>query len=213
MMAAALASVVVGYLVGAIPFAVLVPRWWAGVDVRTVGSGNPGATNVWRATTPSLAALVAGLDMAKGAVAVALARWVGAGEPWAAVAGVAAVVGHVSPVWLRGRGGKGVATGAGVFAVLAPGPTAAAAAAWLVVAALTRYASLGSLAAAVVLPVLLGLAGASRSVIVAAVAVAALVVVRHRTNLARLRAGTEWRLGRRGAGPTSPSGGAGGSAR
>lgn len=188
-----------GYLLGSIPFALLLPRWLAGVDVRTVASGNPGATNVMRTAGPLLGAVVMALDAAKGAAAVWLARRLGLSEPWVAAAGTAAILGHVYPVWLGGRGGKGVATSGGVFALLAPGPTGLAVLAFLLVVVLTRYVSVGSLVAAVVLPAAVAFSEAPRAALVSAMLAAAIVGIRHRANLQRLRAGTEPRLGARGS--------------
>src|SRR6266542_3037311 len=102
------AAVVVGYLLGAIPFAVLLTRWVSGIDVRRLGSGNPGAANVWRSVGPALGLAVLILDCAKGAAAVMIARIAGLDRDAQALAGLASMVGHVWPVWLRFRGGKGV---------------------------------------------------------------------------------------------------------
>src|SRR6266545_4444286 len=135
------AAVVVGYLLGAIPFAVWLTQWATGIDIRRVGSGNPGATNVWRSAGPALGLTVLILDCAKGAAAVMIARAVGLDRDTQALVGLASMVGHVWPVWLGFRGGKGVATGAGAFLPVAPLASLAALAAFAGVVALTRFVS------------------------------------------------------------------------
>ena len=186
------------YLAGAIPFAYLVARRLGGIDVRRAGSGNVGATNVLRAAGAPLAGLVLGLDAGKGAAAVLAASGFGVGEGGQAAVGAAVVVGHVWPVWLRFRGGKGVAAAGGVFAVLAPVATALAGAVFVLVVATSRYVSLGSMIAAAVLPFLALAVGAPPATVGAAVGVGVLIVGRHRENLTRLRSGTERRLAFRG---------------
>ena len=187
--------VLVGYFVGTIPFALWLARSAAGTDVRFAGSGNVGAANVFRATRTSLGLVVMALDIAKGCAVVFFAAGMGAGETAWAAAGVAAIVGHIYPVWLKFRGGKGVATACGVFAVLSPLATAVAAAAFVAVVWVTRYVSVGSVVATVLLPPLAYLAGASAPVVIAGLAAATLIVYCHRSNLARLQTGTEPRLG------------------
>lgn len=183
-------AIVVAYLLGSIPVAWLVVRRAARLDVRRVGSGNVGAANALRATTPAIGLLVALADAAKGAVAVWLARRAHASDGAVALAAVAAVVGHVAPVWLGFRGGKGVATASGAFGVLAPIATGAAVIVFVAVVWTTRLVSLGSLAATAVL---VGTVAWREPILVtgAAAAVAAVIVVRHAANISRLRAGTE----------------------
>ena len=188
--------IVLGYLVGSVPFAYVVTKRVAGVDVRAVGSGSVGATNVLRATRPAVGAAVVALDVAKGVAIVWLAERLGADDGTLAAVGVATIIGHVYPVWLRFHGGKGVATAGGVFGVLSPGATAVAAAAFLAVVWRTRYVSIGSLAASVLLVPLLYVMGAPASTLMAASATSGLIIYRHRGNLARLGEGTERRLGR-----------------
>ncbi|OFW06844.1 MAG: acyl-phosphate glycerol 3-phosphate acyltransferase [Acidobacteria bacterium RIFCSPLOWO2_02_FULL_67_36] len=188
--------VVIGYLAGSLPFAFLLARR-AGIDVRLAGSGNVGAANVLRTTGTWRGVIVMSLDMLKGAAAVLVAYMSAGGAPVAALTGAAAVVGHIYPVWLRFHGGKGVAVAAGVFAVLAPLATAAAAAVFLIVVWTTRYVSLGSMAATVALPPAVWIVGAPTAVVGAAASVAGLILFRHRTNLQRLRMGTERRMGAR----------------
>lgn len=194
----ALIAVSVGYLAGSIPFAFLVARA-RGVDVRHAGSGNVGATNVLRTSGVATAVFVMLLDMAKGAGAVQVVWRLAPGALAApAVAGLAAVVGHIYPVWLNFRGGKGVATAAGVFSVLTPMAVAPALALFVLTVWVTRFVSLGSLVATIALgPIAAGL-GAPSPVVVAALASALLIVIRHRSNIARLMAGTERRVGERG---------------
>ena len=185
------------YLLGAIPFGLLVARGRAGVDVRRVGSGNIGATNVLRAAGKGAAASVLALDIAKGWAAVALARRLGLGEAAAAAAGGAAGVGHLFPVFLGFRGGKGVATSLGVLAGLAPLVAAATGAVWVAVALGFRYASLASLTAMGLSPALgWGLDGRATLVGLAA-GLALLVTGTHRANIQRLWFGREPRLGER----------------
>jgi glycerol-3-phosphate acyltransferase PlsY len=189
-------AVILGYLAGSVPFAYLLARR-VGIDVRTAGSGNVGAANVLRTTGAWRGVIVMALDVAKGALAVVLAQIAPGGASLAAMSGAAAVVGHIYPVWLRFHGGKGVAVAAGAFVVLAPLATAVAAALFLVIVWMTRYISLGSIAATVALPPAAWLFGSSRAVVGAAAATAALILFRHRANLRRLHAGTERRMGAR----------------
>jgi acyl phosphate:glycerol-3-phosphate acyltransferase len=194
-----LLAVSIGYLAGSIPFAFLAGRYFRGVDIRRIGSGNVGAANVLRSTGIMTAVCVMLLDAAKGAGAVLFAQRIASGDAAPAAAGVAAVVGHVYPLWLRFRGGKGVATAAGVFAVLTPLALAPAAAIFVVTVWATRFISLGSIVATLALgPIALGL-GASVAVVSAAGAVALLIVFRHRANISRLLAGTERRIGQKAA--------------
>jgi glycerol-3-phosphate acyltransferase PlsY len=189
-------SVLLGYLAGSVPFAFLLARR-AGIDVRIAGSGNVGATNVLRTAGAWRGVLVMALDVAKGAAAVLVAGAATGAAPVVALTGAAAVVGHIYPVWLRFQGGKGVAVAAGVFSILAPAATAIAASLFLVTVWLTRYVSLGSVAATLALPPAAWLAGAPRAVVLAAAATGALILFRHRANLRRLYSGTEHRMGAR----------------
>ncbi len=188
--------ILLGYLTGSVPFAFLLARR-AGIDVRVAGSGNVGAANVLRTTGPWRGVAVMALDVAKGAAAVLLASPAAGGAPLAALAGAAAVVGHVYPVWLRFHGGKGVAVAAGAFSVLSPLATGVAAGLFLLTVALTRYVSLGSIAATLALPPVAWWAGAPRAVVAAAACTAALILFRHRANVRRLRSGTERKVGAR----------------
>jgi glycerol-3-phosphate acyltransferase PlsY len=184
-------ALLAGYAAGSIPFAWLVARAWGGIDIRRHGSGNPGATNVWRVLGPGPGAAALLLDAAKGYVPVAWA--LGASEAAGVAAAVGAVAGHAFPVFLGLRGGKGVATGAGAFLALAPAETALAAAGFGIVFGATGVVSAGSIAAAATL----GVTAAVRRgldptpVAVAAGALAALVIARHAPNIRRLLDGTE----------------------
>jgi len=188
-------AVAIAYLIGSIPFALLLARKWGGHDLYRIGSGNIGAANVIRASGVKAGVAVAVLDVAKGAVGVLVAgRLAGADHAWA-LGGFAAVVGHIYPVWLRFRGGKGVATACGVFSVLAPLAIAPAMAAFVAATWATRYVSVGSVLASLVLPPIAWATGSSTAVVAAACAAATLIVFRHRSNLLRVRVGTERRVG------------------
>ena len=192
------------YLLGSISFSLVVVWALRRIDLRTLGSGNAGATNVLRASGRWPALVVLLLDIAKGIVPVRVAQQLGAPAEVAAGAGLAAIVGHVFPVYFGFRGGKGVATGSGVFLALFPLAGATSLALFLAVVGLTRYVSLGSIAGAAAVPPLalayagLGLAPLPSPATLALVVVAvASGLFRPRSNLARLRAGTERRLGER----------------
>jgi len=186
--------VLFGYLAGSVPFAFLLARR-AGIDVRVAGSGNVGAANVLRTTGTGRAVTVMLLDVAKGAAAVLIVSLAAGGASIAALTGAAAIVGHIYPVWLRFHGGKGVAVAAGVFSILTPVATGIAAALFLVTVWLTRYVSLGSIAATLVLPPVAWWAGAPDAVVASACGAGVLILFRHRANLRRLYSGTERRMG------------------
>jgi len=186
--------VLVAYLIGSIPFALILARRW-GADLRQVGSGNLGAANVMRTSGVRAGVLVALLDMTKGAASVWLAARVGDGAELPAAAGLAAIVGHVYPIWLRFRGGKGVATACGVFAMLTPLAIPPAFALFAAVVWLTQYISLGSILASLALPPLAYAVGSPTPSVVAAVGAAALILFRHRSNVLRVWTGTERRVG------------------
>jgi glycerol-3-phosphate acyltransferase PlsY len=189
-------AVAVGYFVGSVPFACLLSRR-RGIDLRLVGSGNVGATNVLRTSGISTAVLAMCLDAVKGSVAVLVAQRVAMGPATPVAAGLASVIGHLYPVWLRFRGGKGVATAAGVFGVLTPTALGIAGAVFVVAVWVTRYISVGSMAAAVTLAVVAAAGDNPAAVGVGAAVTAAIILHRHRANLARLIAGTERRVGQR----------------
>jgi glycerol-3-phosphate acyltransferase PlsY len=189
-------AITFGYLVGALPFAFLMTRA-RGIDLRQAGSRNLGTANVLRTVGVAPAVTVMVLDVAKGALAVIVIQSVMGDLLPSIAAGLAAIVGHIYPFWLRFRGGKGVATSAGVFAVLAPSATAVAALAFVITIFMTRFVSAGSIVAAIALAVVAGVGGAPAPVFAAAVLAAVIVVVRHRGNISRLAAGTERRIGLR----------------
>jgi len=190
-------AIIAAYLIGSIPFALILARRWGASDLRLVGSGNLGAANVMRASGVTAGVLVAALDMAKGAASVWLAERLGSGPGLAAAAGFAAIVGHIYPVWLRFRGGKGVATACGVFSVLTPLALPPALAIFAAVVWLTKYISLGSVVASLALAPLAYALGSPAPAVGAALAAATIIVFRHRSNVARLRTGTERRIGAR----------------
>jgi glycerol-3-phosphate acyltransferase PlsY len=192
-----LTAMMAGYLLGSIPFAYLLARRHRGIDLRVTGSGNVGAANVLRTTTKKIGASAMALDLGKGIASVLLAKQIDPGATGPAVAGIAAVLGHVYPVWLGFRGGKGVATTCGVFSVLAPQATAVAAILFIGTVWWTRYISLGSVVASVTLGPLAYVTGASALTVIAAALAAAIVVHRHRANLSRVSAGIERRIGQR----------------
>ena len=185
-------ALALGYLLGSIPFGVILTRLAGTQDLREFGSGSTGATNVLRTGHKGLAAATRLLDRLKGLAAVLIAwRWFPDGVAWAAL-GV--VIGHCFPVWLRFRGGKGVATKMGVALGLGWPLGLAYAVVWIAVLAVTRISSLAGISAALAAPIAAALLGETRFVPVLA-AIAALVLWQHRANIARLRAGTEPRVG------------------
>jgi glycerol-3-phosphate acyltransferase PlsY len=191
-----LLGLLAAYLIGAIPVGYVVARLRGGVDIRRAGSGTIGATNVLRTLGkgPAIATLLG--DIVKGFAAVSVARATDASPAWAAAGAVLAIVGNCWPVFLRFRGGKGVATGFGAFLALAPWATAPAALVWIIVVATFRYVSLGSVMACLCLP--LGVAVLYQwTYTAAAVAAAIIIIYRHRENLERLLSGSESRLGQR----------------
>jgi glycerol-3-phosphate acyltransferase PlsY len=181
------------YLLGSIPFGLVITRALGLGDLRQIGSGNIGATNVLRTGNRAAAAATLGLDAAKGAVAVLLARAL-VGPDAAQVAGLFAFLGHLFPVWLQFRGGKGVATFLGTLLALAWPVGLAACATWAATAAISRISSLSALVAAGLAPVWLLVFGRGQ-MLALVVILAALVFLRHGANIARLRAGTEPRIG------------------
>lgn len=195
--------VIVGYLLGSIPFAYLAGRL-RGVDIRTVGSKNVGATNVFRELGRGIGIAVMACDILKGLLAVVFAETL-TSSPWPLFAAAAAILGHVFPVWLRFRGGKGVAVAGGAMLGLVPVPAVVALAIWVLVIAATRYVSLGSIAAAVAFPFLVVAFGAPWPTLVFACIASILLIVRHRANIRRLVHGEEPRLhlGKRGARPSA----------
>ena len=196
-MALTILGLLAAYLIGSIPIGFLVARAAGASDIRRAGSGTIGATNVLRTlgTGPAVLTLVG--DIVKGYLAVRAARSI-APEVWAAAAGtVAAIAGNCWPVFLRFRGGKGVATGLGAFLALIPWAVGPGAVLWIAVTAVSRYVSMASVVACLSLPLGALLLGYPRHSVIAAVVVALIIVWRHRENIARLVSGTERRLGER----------------
>lgn len=196
--ATALPFMAFGYLLGSIPFGLLLTRMAGLGDIRKIGSGNIGATNVLRTGSKGLAALTVVLDAAKGAVAVLVARHL-AGDAVAMLAGLGAVLGHLFPVWLRFKGGKGVATGLGVLLAAAWPIGVTACAVWLAAFAIVRISSVGALAAFASAPIT-AIVLANSGAFSLSLTVAVLVFVRHHANIRRLLAGQEPRVGRRKTG-------------
>ena len=205
--AAPVLALVAGYLVGSLSFAVIVSRTMRLDDPRTYGSGNPGATNVLRSGSKPAAIITLVLDALKGFAAVALAAWLGprlgassAALDWVpALAGLGAFFGHLWPLYFRFKGGKGVATAAGVLLGLNPWLGLATIATWIIIAAFFRYASLASLVAAAFAPfydVLIWDVGPEAGIILV---MSLLLVWRHKANIAKLLAGTESKLGAKSA--------------
>jgi glycerol-3-phosphate acyltransferase PlsY len=190
---ALLGALALGYLLGSVPFGLLLTRLFGGPDIRSIGSGNIGATNVLRTGRKGLAAATLLCDMLKGTAAVLLARhYLGAGA--ALAAGLGALIGHLYPIWLGFKGGKGVATFIGVLLAFSWLAVMAFAAIWGAVAAVTRYSSLSGLIACAATPAILWALGLRAPALLFFV-LALLVFIMHRANIARLIAGTESRIG------------------
>jgi glycerol-3-phosphate acyltransferase PlsY len=189
--------VVVAYLLGSIPFGVLVARARGGVDLRRVGSGNIGATNVLRAVGRGAAALTLAGDIGKGALAVGLGRFSGVSPTVLAMIALAAVGGHLLPAFAGFRGGKGVATTLGVILAAMPAVGGLLLLIWMGVAAVGRYSSLAALAASAALPVLAWLLDGRAPMVALGITLFLVVLVRHRENIVRLWEGTEGKIGQR----------------
>ncbi len=196
-MAETLTPLLLGYGLGSLPIGFALTTWLKGIDLRRVGSGNVGATNVYRTAGLAVALIVVAIDITKGASSVMLAARLTSGSAAPVAAGVAAILGHIYPVWLRFGGGKGVATACGVFMVLAPIATAMAAAVFVTTVWITRYVSLGSVVATAALAPLAWITDAPLTVVAGGVIAAMLIIQRHAGNLTRVASGTERRLGQR----------------
>lgn len=195
--------IVASYLLGSVPSSYIAGRLARGIDLREHGSGNLGATNTFRVLGGRVAAPVMILDMAKGFLpAAGFAQWDGSEQwGWALAYGAAAIVGHVFSIYMGFRGGKGVATGAGVFLALSPVAMAFALAAWMVVLMMTRMVSLASITAAAVLVAAMVVTESRWQVLTLGILVSSFVVFAHRTNVKRILRGEEHRFGARKAAP------------
>ena len=195
MLLSSLLLLAVGYLLGSMPNGYLAGRWLKGIDLRQCGSGSTGATNVLRNMGKAPALVVFLLDVGKGALAVLLAKSFGLNDWVQVLAGLAALAGHIWPVWLGWKGGKAVATGLGMFLGLAWPVGLACFGLFMAVISISRIVSLSSVVAAIGLPVLMVLAGANGASISVSVVASVMVLWRHRSNIERLIAGTEPRIG------------------
>jgi glycerol-3-phosphate acyltransferase PlsY len=195
MMTDLIIAAIAGYLLGSIPFGLVLTRMAGLGDIRAIGSGNIGATNVLRTGNKGLAAAVLILDSGKGAIAALLASWHLSAEA-APIAGLFAVLGHNFPVWLNFKGGKGVATTLGVLLAVAWPVGLAACGTWILVAALFRYSSLAALVALALSP-FYALIWSNTWVTVTALIMAVLAIIRHRANIQRLVSGTESKIGKK----------------
>ena len=195
MLLSSLLLLAVGYLLGSMPNGYLAGRWLKGIDLRQCGSGSTGATNVLRNVGKAPALVVFLLDVGKGALAVLLAKSFGLNDWVQVLAGLAALAGHIWPVWLGWKGGKAVATGLGMFLGLAWPVGLACFGLFMAVISISRIVSLSSVVAAIGLPVLMVLTGASGASISVSVVASVMVLWRHRSNIERLIAGTEPRIG------------------
>ena len=187
------------YLLGSIPFGYLIVRWQKGIDVRNTGSGGTGATNVSRSLGLVGFVAVFILDMGKGTLAVLLTARLTGGDPrWIALSSVAAILGHCFPVWLKFRGGKGVATGVGVFLALAPLQVAVVLVIFAITVAVWRYVSLGSIVATAAFPLLVYyMKHAPMPIVLGAAGSALIIIAMHHANIGRLLTGTESKIGRK----------------
>lgn len=190
-------ALVGAYLLGSLPFGVLVGRLWAGVDIRDHGSGNIGFTNMLRVLGPLPGLLVLIGDVAKGAAGAYLGRTLTGSDLAALLAAVASVAGHNWSIFLRFRGGRGVNTTAGAFGYLAPQPILAAFTVWALVVILTRYVSLASIIAALTAPIFMWVFGYPYPYVAFMLLAAVFIVFRHRANIKRLLQGTESKIGQR----------------
>ena len=190
----------IGYLLGAIPSGYLAGRWLKGIDLRDCGSGSTGATNVLRNVGKGPALAVFLIDVGKGALAGLLAKGVGLSDWLQVLAGLAALVGHIWPVWLGWKGGKAVATGLGMFLGLAWPVGLACFGLFMAVISIFRIVSLSSVVAAIGLPLLMALSGGSSAYVVVSLVASLMVLWRHRSNIERLLAGTEPKIGQKAKG-------------
>lgn len=192
-----LTATVGSYLLGCIPFGLLVGKWWKGIDIRQFGSGNIGASNVWRTLGPAAAVVVFVLDTAKGGAAVVVTRLVGVNVPptWVMVAALCCIAGHNWSVFLRFQGGRGVATALGALLATTPVVGLTGFGLWIVFVALTRYISVASIIATISIPVHMALRPSDRAYLPFGLLAAVFVLIRHRANIRRLLRGVEYKIG------------------
>jgi len=183
--------VIAAYLLGSIPTGLLLARFVGGVDIRTAGSGNIGATNVYRTLGRTVGVMTLAGDCLKGLVPVLVAARLGCSEPWLAAIGLAAFLGHVFTIFLKFKGGKGVATALGVFLGMAPLAVLIVLGIFIIVVWATRYISLGSVLAAATMPIAVWLTGAPPLRCAMTAVIALIVIAKHHENIRRLLAGTE----------------------
>lgn len=186
--------VLCAYLIGSIPTGLLLARAFGGVDIRTQGSGNIGATNVYRTLGRKVGILTLVGDCLKGLLPVLAAKWLGMPELWVAAVGLAAFLGHIFPVFLGFKGGKGVATALGVFLAASPLAVLAALGVFVVVLVAWRYVSLASITAAAAMPALTALIDRKPMIVAMSLIIAVVVIGKHHQNISRLRNGTESRF-------------------
>lgn len=189
--------VLAAYLIGSIPFGYLLARFWKGIDIRQHGSGNIGATNVWRTLGRGPGLVVLLLDLLKGVTAVLLAKQLGDVDYPVLAAALAVMAGHSWPVWLGFKGGKIIATGAGAVLAIAPGPLLLGFSVWLVTLGLTRYVSLASILGAVSIPLWMFALNFNIKYVLFAVLVAFFAVFKHIPNIKRIITGTEFKIGQK----------------
>lgn len=186
--------VLCAYLTGSIPTGLLLAKAFGGVDIRTQGSGNIGATNVYRTMGRKVGILTLAGDCLKGLVPVLAAKWLGLPDVWIAAVGLAAFLGHIFPVFLKFRGGKGVATALGVFLATSPLAVLAALGVFIIVLVAWRFVSLASITAAAFMPALAALIDRNPVIVAMSLLIAATVILKHHENIRRLRNGTESRF-------------------
>jgi glycerol-3-phosphate acyltransferase PlsY len=187
-------TIAIAYLMGSIPVGLIISKIKKGIDIREYGSGNIGATNVYRSIGKKEGLMTFAGDMLKGVMAVLTAYFVLGEEIWIGISGLSAVIGHMYPIFAKFRGGKGVATGVGVFICMMPLATLSSMAIWIICCAIWRYVSLASMVAALSLPIIGGLYDQPKFYIISSTILAILVVYRHKDNIKRLLDGNEGKI-------------------
>lgn len=189
-------AVLISYLLGSVPVGYITCKYWKGLNILEHGSGNIGFTNVLRVAGKGPGALVLAGDIGKGALAAYLGTYFG-GQNWGILCGIAAMLGHSYSVFLKFKGGKLISTGAGVMFVLAPEIGGIAAVTWLSILALSRYVSIASITAGLAVPISMILLKKSMPMIVFGLVASVFIIYRHRENIGRLLAGTEYKIGQK----------------